>query len=184
MKTFRLPRLLAFLCLFLPLSTALPQSSSTGKRTWRTATAAELETFLPARATVEKERIETELRTATGITDDRGHMVAAVVLITAGYSADGKYSHYLLSQNALRIGSELRLAAGSYVIGWSRVKEGLAVRFFDARSGAERGEILARPIPQPTRVESFRIWPPTEKSIIQIGRFALPYSLEDTLAAK
>ena len=62
------------------------------RATWRAASPAELQAFLPARAPVEKERIETEMRTATGITDDHGHTVAAVVLITAGYAAEGKYS--------------------------------------------------------------------------------------------
>jgi hypothetical protein len=28
-------------------------------------------------------------------------------------------------------------------------------------------------------VTSLRIWPPTDKAIIQIGRFGLPYSLRD-----
>ena len=80
-------------------------------------TAAELETFLPARAPVDKERIESEMRTASGIINDRGQMIAAVVLITAGYAADGKYSHYLLIQAPLTIGDNLTLPPGAYVIG-------------------------------------------------------------------
>ena len=157
----------------------LPAMSAESKRQWRTATSSELEGFLPARATVEKERIETEMRTATGVIDDRKRMVAAVVLITAGYSADGKYSHYLLTQAAMRIGTELRLAPGAYVLGWSRVEDGLLVHVFDARTGVEKGEVTARPIGQPSRVESFRIWAPAERKGIQIGRFTVPYGLED-----
>lgn len=162
----------------LGISTLLPMSARGEMRDrWRAATPGELQAFLPARATVEKERIETEMRTATGIVDGRKRMIAAVVLITAGYSADGKYSHYLLSQAEMRLGS-LRLPAGAYVLGWTRVENGLNVRVFDASTGAQRGEILAQALPPGQRVESFRIWPPAEKRIVQIGRFSLPYSLE------
>ncbi|HZU09432.1 MAG TPA: hypothetical protein VFA02_05965, partial [Pseudacidobacterium sp.] len=54
--------------------------------TWRAATDAELKALVPVRAPVVQERIETELRTASGITDGKGKYVAGVVLITAGYS--------------------------------------------------------------------------------------------------
>jgi hypothetical protein len=57
---------------------------------------------LPARAPVEKEHIETEMRTASGIVNAHGHYIAGVVLLTAGYSADGKYSHYLLVQAPIK----------------------------------------------------------------------------------
>ena len=102
---------ISMLCLVSAVSTVEAQS----KRIWRAASPAELEAHLPARATVEKERIETEMRTATGIIDDHDNVIAAVVLVTAGYSADGKYSHFLLAQRPIRIGGELRLASGSYV---------------------------------------------------------------------
>ena len=39
-----------------------------------------------------------------GIVSSRGPLIAGVVLITAGYSADGKYSHYLIVQAPVRIG--------------------------------------------------------------------------------
>ena len=172
----RMRRLL--LCV-MAMCVLLPATRAENRRPWRTATAGELETFLPARATVEKERIETEMRTATGIIDDRKRMIAAVVLITAGYSADGKYSHYLLTQAEMRLGAELRLAPGAYVLGWSRVEDGLLVRVFDARTGVEKGEVTARPLGQPSRIESFRIWAPGERRGIQIGRFAMPYSLDE-----
>ncbi len=170
---------IAALCVLLLPVVWLPVARGQGRGTWRTATTAELEAFLPARATVEKERIETELRTATGIIDERRRMIAAVVLITAGYSADGKYSHYLLTQAEMRLGTELRLPPGAYVLGWSRVESGLLVHVFDARTGVEQGQVLAWPIAQPTRVESFRIWAPAEHKGIQIGRFAMPYRLEE-----
>ena len=78
---------------------------------WRQATETELAAVLPARAPVEKEHIETEMRTASGITDGKGHFIAGVVLITAGYSADGKYSHYLVVQAPVKIDT-VRLAPG------------------------------------------------------------------------
>jgi hypothetical protein len=89
------------------------------KSVWRQATDAELAALLPARAPVEKEHIETEMRTASGITDGKGHFIAGVVLITAGYSADGKYSHYLVVQSPVRVGG-VSLAPGEYVFGWQR----------------------------------------------------------------
>src|SRR5918911_1165292 len=81
---------------------------------WRPAKEAELREIIPARAPVEKERIETEFRTASAITDGKGRFVAGVVLITAGYSAEGKYSHFLLTQVPIDIES-LSLKPGNYV---------------------------------------------------------------------
>lgn len=148
------------------------------KSSWRAATPAELESVLPARAPVEKERIETELRTATGITDAHGHTIAAVVLITAGYAANGKYSHFLLVQSPLALGPDLHLVPGSYVLGWTRTEDGLLVHVFEAATGTERGTFVARIPKTPTKVEPFKIWPPADRSVIQIGRFLAPYSLE------
>ena len=131
-----------------------------GRGGWRAATAEELQAALPDRAPVEKERIETEMRTASGVISNRGRIVAGIVLITAGYSADGKYSHYLLVQSPITVG-EIALPPGAYVFGWKRVEAGLDVHFFDAANGAERGSTLARQLPAGVRVEAFRIWPPS-----------------------
>jgi hypothetical protein len=147
------------------------------QHTWRSATEAELAQALPARAPVERERIETEMRTASGIVDEQGHVTAGVVLITAGYSADGKYSHYLMVATPLRIGS-LLLSPGKYVLGWKRGSEGLDVHLYDAATGQEKGAALAKLLPSGTRVEPFRISPPGEHGIVQIGRFGIPYTLQ------
>lgn len=147
------------------------------RSSWRSATASELESSLPSRAPVEKERIETEMRTATGIINDRGQLIGAVVLITAGYSADGKYSHYLLLQAPMTIADHVTLRTGSYAVGWKRTDDGLQVHFFDAVSGVERGMAVAKPMAGTHRVESFRIWPPADRPVIQIGRYALPYTV-------
>ena len=164
------------LLLFAAIALSVPAQNH--KASWRAATPADLQTLLPARATVEKEHIETEMRTASGITDGHGKFIAGVVLITAGYSAEGKYSHYLIVQHPLSIG-DLSLAPGDYVFGWQREPDALNVKFYEAVSGKFLGAIAAHRIPTSTRVESFRIWPPSEKQFIQIGRFGLPYQLRE-----
>jgi hypothetical protein len=149
--------------------------------TWRQATDAELAALLPARAPVEKEHIETEMRTASGITDGKGHFIAGIVLITAGYSADGKYSHYLIVQSPIRIGG-VSLAPGEYVFGWQRDKpdgDTLSVHLHEALTGKLLGVAQAHKIAGSVRVESLRIWPPGEKPMIQIGRFGVPYELSN-----
>ncbi len=165
--------LVLFLLIFLPTSVQAQAKSG-----WRSATTEELNAVLPLRAPVEKERIETEMRTASGIVNSHGKIIAGVVLITAGYSADGKYSHYLVVQAPITI-AEITLAPGSYVFGWQRTDEGLAIKFYEATSGVERGTATAHRMTQGSRVESFRLWPPGDQSILQIGRFSLPYRLTE-----
>jgi hypothetical protein len=148
---------------------------------WRAATPDELKSIIPARAPVISERIETEFRTASGITDGNGHFIAGVVMITAGYSAEGKYSHYFLVQAPLHVGT-IDLVPGDYVFGWTRSQDALKVSFYQAATGKEVGQVDAVRNPAISRVESFRIWPPhggagEPHSVIQIGRFSFPYSL-------
>jgi hypothetical protein len=163
--------------LFLTLALSyFPSQTAAVKNIWRVATTDELQGALPTRAHVVNERIETEARTASGIINQRGQMVAGIVLITAGYSADGKYSHYLLVQSPITIGG-VAMPPGDYVLGWKRIHAGLDVHFYEAITGAELGSSIARELPSPGRVEAIRIWPPGEGSIIQIGRFALQYGL-------
>jgi hypothetical protein len=166
------------LLVFMMLLSFFPRQNAAAKSAWRTATAEELQTVLPTRAHVGNERIETETRTASGIVNQRGQMIAGVVLITAGYSADGKYSHYLLVQSPMTIG-DVNLQPGAYVLGWKRVEAGLDVHIYEALTGAEQGSSIAREMPSPGRVETIRIWPPGEHSIIQIGRFELSYKLRE-----
>ncbi len=150
------------------------------KATWRQATAAELAAVLPSRAPVESEHIETEMRTASGIVDAHGRFIAGVVLITAGYSAEGKYSHYLIVQAPVEIGS-VKLKPGQYAFGWNREDGGdtLTVHFNQAATGSLVGSTDAHRIAGSSRVESLRIWPPSEKALIQIGRFGIPYRVVD-----
>ena len=159
--------------LILATSSAFAQKVS-----WRQATDTELAALLRERAPVEKEHIETEMRTASGITDGKGHFIAGVVLITAGYSADGKYSHYLVVQMPIRIDG-VSLTPGEYVFGWQRAGDALNVHLHEALTGKLVGNAQAHKMVGSSRVESLRIWPPGEKPIIQIGRFAVPYDLGD-----
>jgi hypothetical protein len=148
------------------------------QKPWRQASDAELASLLPARAPVEKEHIETEMRTASGIVNGRGHFIAGVVLLTAGYSADGKYSHYLVVQAPVKIGT-ITLKPGYYAFGWTRAMatDTLSVHFHEANSGALLGTTEAHRLAGSSRVESLHIWPPSDKSVIQIGRFVIPYEL-------
>jgi hypothetical protein len=171
---------LAF-CSALALSLAPTALHAQPVEGWRAATPDELKSVIPARAPVISERIETEFRTASGITDGTGHFIAGVVMITAGYSAEGKYSHYFLVQAPIRVGT-IDLSPGDYVFGWTRSQDALNVSFYQAATGKEVGRVDAVRNPSITRVESFRIWPPhgtagEPHSVIQIGRFSFSYSL-------
>jgi len=162
------------ICAAFLLSFALPAQATA----WRQATPSELAAVLPSRAPVVNEHIETEMRTASGIVDTRGRFIAGVVLITAGYSADGKYSHYLIVQVPVRVGG-IDLKPGNYVFGWTRSETGdsLNVHFNDAATGTQLGTTDAHWISSPGRIESLHIWPPQDKALIQIGRFGIPYKL-------
>jgi hypothetical protein len=161
--------------LFVLLSAAAQtRTATTG--TWRAATESELKTIIPARAPVEKERIETEFRTASGITDGKGKFVAGVVLITAGYSAEGKYSHFFLTQVPITL-RKLSLKPGEYVFGWRKNEDSLNVSFYEAQTGKYIGDVEALRNSRVGRIESFQIQPPGEKPLILIGRFGFPYKL-------
>jgi hypothetical protein len=166
----------AFLCAAILVFTLSPAHAKS-KAAWRQATDAELASLLPARAPVEKEHIETEMRTASGIVDSHGHFIAGVLLITAGYSANGKYSHYLIVQAPLTIGG-IALKPGEYVFGYEHnANETLSVHFHVAATGALVGTTDAHLIPGSGHVTSLHIWPPGEKALIQIGRFGIPYEI-------
>lgn len=155
------------------------------KADWRPATPAQLASVLPSRAQVVNEHIETEMRTASGIVNSRDQFIAGVVLLTAGYSADGKYSHYLVVQSPMRVG-KIALPPGNYIFGWVRAGEedALTVHFNVAATGQLLGTVKARRIQGPGRVESIHIWPPQSLGIIQIGRFGIPYKLVSSQQAR
>ncbi|MGB6689340.1 MAG: hypothetical protein WBE76_16020 [Terracidiphilus sp.] len=165
----------SILCGLLVLALLVPAAHGQ-KNTWRAATDAELASLLPARAPVEKEHIETEMRTASGIVDGRGRYIAGVVLITAGYSAEGKYSHYLVVQAPVKIGG-VALRPGEYIFGYTHSGDELSVHFNEAATGTLVGTVDAHLIAGSSRVESLRIWPPGDKALIQIGRFGIPYEI-------
>jgi hypothetical protein len=108
--------------------------------------------------------------------NSKGRYVAGVVLITAGYSAEGKYSHYLIVQAPVKIGG-VALKPGEYVFGYTHSGDLLSVHFNEAATGALVGTADAHLIAGSSRVAQLRIWPPAEKPILQIGRFAIPYEV-------
>jgi hypothetical protein len=168
-------RQLAILLAGMAAATAGIQAASD----WRAATEGELKKLIPARASVEKEHIETEFRTASGITDGKGKFVAGVVLITAGYAAEGKYSNFFLAQVPIKVG-ELALPSGDYVFGWRRKDDDtLTVKFYNAHSGKFLGDVEARRLSRLGRIESFRISSTKDRAFIEIGRFGLSYTLSD-----
>jgi len=154
-------------------------SSSVLFGAWRQASESELKALIPERAPVEKEHIETEFRTASGITNGKGKFIAGVVLITAGYAAEGKYSNFLIVQSAIKIDG-IALPPGEYVFGWRRKDDdALQVKWYDAHSGKFLGDAEAKRVSRTGRIESFRVSPPSEKPLIEIGRFAMSYSLAE-----
>jgi len=148
------------------------------KSTWRQASDTELASLLPARAPVVKEHIETEMRTASGIVDGHGRYIAGVVLITAGYSAEGKYSHFLVVQSPIKVGG-VDLKPGEYVFGYTHAGDVLNVHFNEAATGALVGTTDAHLMPSIKGVTNLHIWPPATRAILQIGRFGIPYELEE-----
>jgi hypothetical protein len=147
---------------------------------WRPASEAELRKLIPARAPVIKENIETEFRTASGVTDGRGKFIAGVVMITAGYSAEGKYSHFFITHAPLRIGSML-LQPGEYVFGYQRINnDAIRVSFYRASSGEGIGTVDAHVNRKSAMVRSLLISPPVDgRGTIQVGRFLFEYRLGD-----
>jgi hypothetical protein len=149
-----------------------------GASRWRTASEAELRKVIPARAPVTKENIETEFRTASGVTDGQGKFIAGVVMITAGYSAEGKYSHFFITQVPIKMG-DLSLKAGQYVFGYQRKNaDAIDVAFYEASSGDSLGSVEAHVNRKSSMVRSLLISPPSRnKGTIQIGRFVFDYRL-------
>ena len=167
----------AFVWPILMMLTAPAALAGGAASTWRQATKSELQTYLPARAPVVKERIETEMPAASGIINGNDQFVGGAVLITAGYSAEGKYSHYFLSQVPIEVGS-LKLPAGQYILGYVRHGDALEVKFYEAISGKPLGEVTAHLDRTTHGVYAFKIWPPDQHSMIQIGRFVFRYHLD------
>lgn len=162
----------AFLALLLALSAATIASAA-----WRPATQSELKSLIPPRAPVVKEHIETEFRTASAIVNGKGQYVGGAVLITEGYAAAGKYSIFLITQVPLHV-EGLLLAVGEYAIGWARHgNDALTVKFYVAQSGTFVGQVEAPRMNRKGRIDSFRIYPPDGKDVIEIGRFGMKYKI-------
>jgi len=161
--------------LLLVASTAAAQTKD---QKWRAATDKELKSLIPARVTVENERIETEMRTASGVTNGGGKFIAGVVMITAGYSAEGKYTHFFITQVGIKLG-DFELRPGEYVFGHKRTdQDTLEVSFYEAATGKHVGDVKAQVDPKKGPVRSLTITPPgAEKSVIKLGRFFFEYTI-------
>ena len=148
---------------------------------WRAATDKELRQLIPARAQVEKERIETEFRTASAVTDGKGRFIAGVVMITAGYSAEGKYSHFFITHIAIKCG-DVDLRPGEYVFGYKRTDQNtLEVKFYEASTAKFLGDVTAHLDPRRGPVRQLVITAATgsEKPAVRIGRFFFEYRITE-----
>ena len=159
---------------------ALPGIVTSTPTKWRKTTSEELRKLIPARAAVVKENIETEFRTASGVTDGKGKFIAGVVMITAGYSAEGKYSHFFITQVPLQLG-DLNLQPGEYVFGYQRNNnDSIKVSFYRASSGDSIGDVEAHVNRKKNLVTSLLISPAVNsKGTIQVGRFVFEYKISD-----
>ena len=148
------------------------------QKDWRRMTEDDLKKTVPEKAPVIRENIETEFRTASGITDGKEH-IFGVVIITAGYEADGKYTHYFKTDAALRVG-DLPLPAGEYIFGYQRLdSDTLRVTFYKAKDGELVGATKAKVEKGKGAIYSFLITPPVARQgKIYVGRFSFDYSLE------
>ena len=162
------------------LLSAAPGSVVASRTRWRAANESELRRIIPARASVVKENIETEFRTASGVTDGKDRFIAGVVMITAGYSAEGKYSHFFITQAALSIGNTV-LQPGEYVFGTQRTSnDAIRVSFYRASNGEKMADVEARINRKSGGVRSLLIMPPVgAKALIQIGRFTFEYRVAE-----
>lgn len=176
MKTVNVKRLVLSVISFTFVALFCSSISNAQSSSWRQATGSELASLLPARAPVIKEHIETEMPTASGIVDGRGRYIAGVVLITAGYSAEGKYSHYLVVQAPIKVGG-VELKPGEYILGYTHSGDVLNVHFNEAATGNLVGTTDAHIMAGRGPITNLHIWPPSSKAIVQIGRFAIPYEL-------
>jgi hypothetical protein len=169
---------MATLMAVLLLAVLAPAQSTSKSGDWRPATQAELKAVIPARAPVEKERIETEMRTASGVRGPEGKIIAGVVLITAGYSAEGKYSHFFIAQVPITVG-EVALKPGEYVFGYRRDGESdsLKITFYEAETGKELGIAEAKRASRAGAVTSFRLSPKGSGGTLELGRFVVPYTV-------
>jgi len=134
------------------------------KTAWRQATDAELASLLAAAPQVEKEHIETEMRTAFRHCECRGHTIAGCTA-DGGYSRGGQVnSHYLIVQTGNPHWRDYAQARRIIVLNGPRAHAGdeLSVHFYMATTGAPVGVAVAHRSQGQARVEEPALWlPPT-----------------------
>lgn len=168
-------KLILVVLVFVTIAGAIAAQSN-----WRAATEKELVKLLPARAPVEKEQIETEMRTASGVTNGKGKYFAAIVIITAGYAAEGKYGYFLTAQAPVKVG-DISLPAGEYVFGQKRLDETtIEVKFHEAATGKLIGTVKATRGATSGAIRSILIAPPKGGTgSFSLGRFSFPYTISE-----
>lgn len=149
-----------------------------GQGDWHRMNESELRAIVPEKAPVIRENIETEFRTAAGISDGKRN-VFGVVIITAGYEADGKYTHYFRTDADLKL-ADLDVPKGQYIFGYQRLDtETLRVTFYKAADGELIGAVKAKVEAKKGAIYSFLIDAPVDsKGKIYIGRFVIGYQLK------
>jgi hypothetical protein len=145
---------------------------------WQKMSEDELKKSVPEKAPVIKENIETEFRTSSGITNGKSEILG-VVIITAGYEADGKYTHFLRIGKSIKIG-KISLKANDYIFGYKKIdSDTLKVSFYQAKSGKLIGAANAKVERKKGAIYSLLIEPPVDnKGRIYIGRFWFEYILD------
>ena len=163
--------------IFLSLVLLAAAPYALGQNTWRPASVKELEKAIPKKAPVVNEHIETETRSASGVTDGHGKFIAAAVLITAGYSAEGKYSYFFTTQVPIKV-AEITFAPGDYLFGSKRVQDDtLTITFYEAATGKQLGSVDAKRETKHGAIRQIQVVPPQDgKGSIKIGRFAFEYN--------
>ncbi|MBV8866910.1 MAG: hypothetical protein JO210_16060, partial [Acidobacteriaceae bacterium] len=63
--------------------------------------------------------------------------------------------------------------------GWHHEADALRVLFYEAPSGKFLGSVDALRNSAIGRIESFHLYPPGDKAVIQIGRFGFGYSIDE-----
>jgi hypothetical protein len=152
-----------------------------GQSGWRKATEQELTQIIPARVVVEKNRVPSKMRTASGITDGSGKFIAGVSIEVYDYDYDYPYSHYVIAQMPIKIGGKT-LPPGQYVFSYRRIdNETEEVKFYSA---ADSSHIIATTEAQLDKkrqpFRQFNLEPPVGgKGSIHFGRFFFEYQLVD-----
>lgn len=154
-----------------------------GQTAWRQATGDELTGIILKHSVVARDRIPTEFRTASGITDGEGKFIAGVMVNTADFDSvlSRSYSHLFITQAPIKIGGKT-LRPGEYTFGYRRLDNAsMEVSFYEAAMPSHVVlKVKAKLDTKRVGVRSFRIALPVDgKGSMQFGRFVFGYQLSN-----